>query len=376
MLPSLALLLLLQAGAAGSPGVVFNAPANWIPIEAPPLKAFTAPGLAAGEMILFTVWPEERVASGTFDTWFEGKLHNPGETVLQQTAVERRPLNGLDVLMVTQRISVPGRGQTVRLVYAIASGPRVALAMVTGNRDQLITRYAAEARDFLESLHFSEEAAAVVTPPDHPAAPPDTPAGIRAAIPPAGFNGTQPRGLFYRLLTGLGGSRMETGTRLFLPSGRLIMTPPSGGGDVIDLGRCNADMCGTYRIDGAWLTVRWDNGETRRLSYARSGETFTMDGDTWRPARGLDRAEAVGTWVDPAGGAAPVDAGLRLSADGTFTWGTGGRAGTLRGRYDLRGLTLTLHFTDGTTRDYAFFAAGRSRPAGLVSIDGSVYVRR
>lgn len=376
MLPSLALLLLLQAGVAGSAGVVFNAPANWIPIEAPPLKAFTAPGLAAGEMILFTVWPEERVVSGTFDTWFERKLHNPGETVLQQSPVERRSLNGLDVLMVTQRVSVPRRGQTVRLVYAIASGPRVALAMVTGNRDQLITRYAAEARDFLESLRFPEEAAAVVTPPDHPVASADAPAGKRAAIPPAGFTGNEPRGLFYRLQAGLGGGPMETSTRLFLPPGRLIMTPPSGGGDAIDLGRCNPDMCGTYRIDGAWLTVRWDNGETRRLSYARSGEEFTLDGDTWRPARGLDRAEAVGTWVDPAGGAAPVDAGLRLNADGTFTWGAGGRTSTLSGRYDLRGLTLTLHFTDGSSRDYAFYAAGRSRPAGLVSVDGRVYVRR
>lgn len=190
-------------------------------------------------------------------------------------------------------------------------------------------------------------------------------------VPPAGFVGNEPRGLFYRLLAG-GGSRMETRTRIFLPNRRLVRVEPFGSGDEIDLARCSGDTCGSYRMEGNMLVVRWDNGNTERLTFARAGEGFTLDGDAFQPARGLSPAEAAGNWGEPGG----VDAIMRLRSDGNFEWGAGSAATTLRGRYSLKGLTLELNFSDGTSKRYALFAAGRSRPAGLISLDGTVYSRR
>ena len=53
-------------------------------------------------------------------------------------------------------------------------------------------------------------------------------------------------------------------------------------------------MCGTFRMDAGALMAQWDTGDGERLSFARSGEGFTLDGDPNQPARGLERAEAVG----------------------------------------------------------------------------------
>jgi len=386
MIHQLSLLLLLQAAAGAPLGVEFRAPPNWIPMEAPPVHAFAPPGLGRGEMLLLTVWPAERVATPDgFDAWFGRKLAGPGEQVLQQSPLDRRPVNGLDVLTVTQRVALRGRGQVVRVVYAIAEGERVALAMLTSNQDQLVNHYAAEARGFFESMRFAAAASpATGSPaPAGGAAPagaaPPAPGrgGGRRVIPAAGFDGGEPRGLFYRLQAGYGSSRMETQTRIFLPSHRLLRVYPVGGGDSIDPARCNPGMCGGYRLDASGLTVRWDTGDTQRLSFARSGEGFTLDGDTFHPARGLDAAEAVGDWVNPGSAGNPFETGLRLRADGSFEWRSGsGEVSTLRGRYQLHGLTLELHFADGTSRPYTLFAAGRTRPAGLVTLDGSVYTRR
>lgn len=356
MINSLSLLFLLQAAPSPLPGVEFRVPEGWTAVEAPPLRVYAPPGLGAGQLLMLTVWPAERVAPpGTFATWFERKLILPGETILQQTQPERRPAHGLDVLTATLRVTMPQGGQVVRVVYAISAGERVALAMLTSSQDQLVNRYANEARGFFESLRFASP-----------------PAGGQAAIPPAGFDGSEPRGLFYRLQAGAGTTRMETRTRIFLPSKRVLRIEPVGGGDMIDLGRCSPDTCGGYQIEGPWLTVRWDNGDTRRLSYARSGDGFTLDGETFQPARGLSAAEAAGTWSNPGGG----NADLQLKGDGNFMWGAGTRETTLRGRYELQGLSLVLHFSDGTSRRYTLFAAGRTRPAGLISFDGSVYSRR
>jgi hypothetical protein len=358
MMNPLPLLLLLQAASNPGLGVEFRAPAGWQTVEATPFRAFAPTALPRGQALLLAVWPAERISGPhVFGSWFETKLSNPGETVLQQSALDHRPANGLDVLTVTQRVNLPQVGQVVRVVYGINAGERVAVAMLTANQDQLVTSYATQAREFFESLRFPATATA-------------TPGRTLASIPSAGFEGNMPRGLFYRLQTG--GSGMETRTRIFLPSNRMLRIDPVGGGNTIDLGRCSPDTCGGYRIEGGWLTVRWDNGDTQRLAFARSGEGFTLDGDAFHPARGLERAEAVGNWVDPGG----LDNRLQLKADGTFEWGAGSRESTLRGRYELQGLTLVLRFTDGISREYVLFPAGRTRPAGLISIDGSVYSRR
>lgn len=364
----LSLLLLLQAVPGPSSGVEFRAPAGWESVEAAPLHAFAPSGLARGEMLLLTLWQAERVQGrDAFAAWFERKLAGPGETVLQQSPVERRPANGLDVLAATQRVTLAQGGQVVRVVYGIAAADRVALAMLTSNQDQLVTRYATPVREFFESLGFAEAAPPVMA---RSVAPGSAPGVGVTAIPPAGFDGSRPRGLFYRLQAVSG--QMETRTLIFLPANRLLRKYPFGGGDTIDLARCNPDMCGGYRMDATSLTVRWDNGQTQRLTFARAGEGFTFDGDTFQAARGLERAEAVGNWVNPGG----ISTVLQLRSDGSFEWGTGGREGTLRGRYELRGLTLVLNFADGTRKQYTMFAAGRARPAGLISFDGSVYSRR
>jgi hypothetical protein len=364
MIHSTALLLLLQATSTHPLGVAFNPPPGWVPVEAPPLRAFAPPNLAPGQMLLLAVWPADRVGGPqVFGSWFETKLSNPGETVLQQSPLDRRTANGLDVLTVTQRVNLPQLGQVVRVVYGINAGERVAVAMLTSNQDQLVNQYALPARQFFESLRFSEAA--------QPAPTQASPGRAGSPIPAAGFAGSEPRGLFYRLQSGGGG--METRTRIFLPSQRVIRVEPYGDGNTIDLGRCSPDTCGGYRVEGGSLVVRWDNGNTERLSFVRSGFGFTLDGQDFHPARGVELAEAVGDWRNASGG---TDAVLRLRGDRSFEWSGGSSATTLRGRFELQGLMLTLHFSDGTSKSYALFAAARSRPAGLISLDGTVYSRR
>jgi hypothetical protein len=370
---SLALLLALQAVPGTPLGVEFIPPPGWVPIEAPPLRAFAPPGLTAGQVLLLTLWPAGRITPPEeFSTWFERRLVGAGETVLQQTGPERRSVVGLTVLTATQRVVLPQRGSVVRVLYGISAGDRVALAMLTSNQDELVTRFATPAREFFESLRFSEGLSGGDTSPGSKA-PPGT---GRTAIPAAGFEGDHPLGLFYRLQVGIGTTQMETRTRIFLPGQRVVRFYPFGGGNTIDLGRCNRDTCGSYQVEGAWLTVRWDTADSERLSFERAGDGFTLDGETYQPARGISTAEAVGDWVNPGNAGNAFDTALRLRADGSFEWGAGSAATTLRGRYELQGLALVLHFADGTSKQYTVFAAGRTRPVGLISFDGSVYSRR
>ncbi len=356
------LLLLLQVSGAPVP-VEFTAPPGWVAVEAPPLRAFTPTDLAPGQALLVAVWPTERINLNVFPNWFETRLNGPGETVLQQGPTERRPRNGLEVLTATQRVALPQLGPVVRVLYAIGAGDRVALAMLTANQDELVTRYAEPVRAFFESLRFSGATATSSSARE----------GGRTPIPAAGFEGSQPRGLFYRLRSG-GSSRMETQTRLFLPPNRILLVSPMGSGERIDLARCSPDTCGTYTVAGGFLMVRWDNNATQRLRFVRSADGFTLDGDTFQPARPVAAAEIVGSWGDPSNAGSSAS-GLKFSVDERFEWGAGSRETTLRGRYELKGMTLTLNFTDGTTKDYALFAAGRTRPAGLLSLDGTVFSR-
>jgi hypothetical protein len=371
-----ALLLTLQAVSGTPLGVEFQPPPGWLPIEAPPLRVFAPPRLAAGQLLMLTLWPAERLASpDQFAPWFERRLAAPGETVLQQTGPDRRSANGLAALTATQRVVIPQRGTMVRVVYGISSGDRVALAMLTSNQDELVNRFATPAREFFEGLRFPEALPPVA---DRPAPQqPGLPAGPdHTPIPAAGFDGDHPRGLFYHLQVGIGTTRLETRTRIFLDGQRVARMYPFGGGNTVDLARCNSDTCGSYRVEDAWLTVRWDNGDTQRLSFQRSGDGFTLDGETYQPARGISAAEAVGDWGNPGNAGNPFETALRLRGDGSFEWGAGSRESTLRGRYELQGLALVLHSSDGTDKQYTVFAAGRTRPVGLISFDGSVYTRR
>jgi hypothetical protein len=364
------LALMLQASAQ-SFGVEFQPPSGWQTVNAPPLRAF-APMLGAGELLLLAVFPPERLGSSdAFAAWFGSKLAAPGETILQESTLDRRAAHGHEALSKTQRVVIPGRGQMVRVAYAITDGKRVALAVLTSNQDQLINRHATVARTFFESMKFPHDAAA--SAPSGGSAPVATSAGF-VSIPPASVEGNRPRGLFYRLQVAMGATRMETQVRVFVAGERVMRISPFGDGNAIDASRCSRDTCGSYSVDGEWVNVRWDHGDTERLRVTTAGE-LVLGSDTFRPGRAVRGEEVVGDWVNPGTGSVPLSTPLRFRADGTFEWGTGSET-TLRGRYSLDGSTLTLAFTDGTSRKYALFAAGRTTPVGMISFDGTVYARR
>jgi hypothetical protein len=193
-------------------------------------------------------------------------------------------------------------------------------------------------------------------------------------IAPAAFDNGRPVGLFYRLKVNLvSGAGLELRTLLFLADNRISRTFPYGGGQSFDQSQCNADMCGDFTHEGDQITVRWDNDRVDQWQYRNTGESFELDGDTYRPARGLVQGVLTGTWAGAAstGSASNV---YEFGADGTFSFGTGG--GGVRGRYSIEGLTLSLAFADGTQSQRTLFAAGSSEPIGLIAVEGEVYRRQ
>jgi hypothetical protein len=194
-------------------------------------------------------------------------------------------------------------------------------------------------------------------------------------IPSAAFDGDRPVGLFYRLKVGFtSGNRLELHTRLFLPGNRFSRTFPFGGGDVFDQTGCNPDMCGTFEHTGSDVAVRWDNGQVDRWTYKRTPDGFELDGDSFKPARGLAQATLVGTWAGATNTGNASENVYTFRPDGTFSFGAGQRGAG--GRYSLKGLTLTLDFADGTKKRRTLFAAGSGDPVGLIAVEGDVYRRQ
>jgi hypothetical protein len=193
-------------------------------------------------------------------------------------------------------------------------------------------------------------------------------------IAPAAFDHGRPMGLFYRLKVNLvSGAGLELRTLLFLAGNRITRTFPFGGGQSFDQSRCNPDMCGDVAHEADQITVRWDNDRIDQWQYRKTGESFELDGDTFRPARGLAQAVLAGTWVGAAstGSASNV---YEFGADGAFSFGTGGSG--VGGRYSIDGLALSLAFADGTQSQRTLFAAGSSEPIGLMAVEGEVYRRQ
>ena len=183
------------------------------------------------------------------------------------------------------------------------------------------------------------------------------------------FEQQAPVGLFYRLKVDLtSGGRLEVRTLLFLPGNRIARTFPFGGADTFDASRCNPDMCGSYQWEPTQVTVRWDNGQIDRWSYRQTAEGIDVDGDSFKPARGVSQAVLVGTWGSSSQNV------YKFGADGTFTFGTGN--GGVGGRYSVQGLTITLAFADGTRQRRTLFAAGSSEPLGLICVEGEAYRRQ
>ncbi|HEX5726043.1 MAG TPA: hypothetical protein VFX98_11295 [Longimicrobiaceae bacterium] len=194
-------------------------------------------------------------------------------------------------------------------------------------------------------------------------------------IPAAAFDQDRPVGLFYRLKVDLmGGGRLEVRTLLFLAGDRITRTFPFGGGSAFDPSRCNPDMCGNYRHETGWITVRWDDGRVDQWPYGRTAEGFELDGDSFKPARPLTGADLIGTWAGAGNVGVSSENVYTFDPGGTFTFGAG-QSG-VGGRYHLDGLTLSLAFVDGSQAQRTLFAAGSGEPVGLVCVEGDVYRRQ
>jgi hypothetical protein len=178
-----------------------------------------------------------------------------------------------------------------------------------------------------------------------------------------------PQGLFY-LVRVIGAQQMQVEARIFLPGNRILRFFPAHGGDQADLTICATvpDQCGTYQLEGAEMRVRWDNGAAQQLAFARTDKGFSLDGDEFKPARPTAAAALVGAWSTISANR------VRFDGDGRYEWAVGGAGSVkLTGSYELRGLTLALHRSDGASETHTLFATGDRGEA--ICLDGDWYVR-
>ncbi len=195
------------------------------------------------------------------------------------------------------------------------------------------------------------------------------------AVASGSVTGGVPAGLFYRVTAGFTRfSRVTAETRLFLPGNRIVRTFPYGGGDTFAMSRCLPDTCGTYRIDGDFLTVNWANRPIERWTFGLAREGIELDGATFRPVRSVTREALLGEWSDAGSDGNPYANVYRFSQNGTFTFGSSSTP--LTGRFAVDGMTLILSFADGDVSRRTLFAADTSNSVALICIDGAVYGRR
>lgn len=174
-------------------------------------------------------------------------------------------------------------------------------------------------------------------------------------------------GLFYRVAVAtVGPRRVDTRTWLFLPGRRVSRVYPFGG--VFDPSRCSADTCGRYEIARAQFAVRWDGGRVDQWVFAKTGDSISLDGAPFRPARAMPGTALVGQWSDEQNNVYVFD------GSGRFSFGAGGRG--LTGTYKLQGFALTLAFADGDVRRRTLFGASAREPVELISVEGELYTRK
>jgi len=349
------------AAVADDFGVTFQPPPGWSPVPIEASRAFAPPGLPPGTFMLLILSHADTLAAQTFRAWYDRQLDQSDLQIMERGEVIDGSAHGLQFLVTTQIAQDPQAGHIQVLYYGISSGRQAALALMMTNSNALSQQHMPAVRAFFDSLGFAPTAAA-------PAAP-ETPPAPPVPIPPAALGDDGPHGLFYQVrVTGI--QQLQVEARTFLPGNRILRFFPDHGGDQADLTLCASvpDQCGTYQLAGAELRIRWDSGAAQQLAFARSEKGFSLDGDEFKPARPTSAAALVGAWSTIGGNRVSFD------ADGHYQWGTGEAGGvTLNGTYEVQGLTLTLHRSDGAVEAHTLFATGDRGEA--ICLDANWYVR-
>jgi hypothetical protein len=358
----LSLLALARAAMADDFGVTFQPPPGWSPVAVEDSRGFSPPGLPPGTFMLLIVSHADTLAAQTFRAWYDRQLALADLQIVERGEVLAGSAHGLQFLVTTQMAQDPQAGRIQVLFYGISSGRQAALALMMTNSGALSQQHMPVVRAFFDSLDF----AAAVAAPETPAAPPPAAA---APIPPAALGDGGPLGLFYQVrVTGI--QQLKVEARIFLPGNRILRFFPDHGGDQADLALCATvpEQCGTYQLEGAEMRIRWDNGAAQQLAFARTGKGFSLDGDEFKPARPTSAAALVGAWSTISANR------VRFDGDGHYEWAAG-EAGSVKliGTYELHGLTLTLHPSDGAAETHTLFATGDRGEA--VCLDDDWYVR-
>lgn len=357
----------------------FVPPPGWERIASPGLLSYRTPASQreSAQIYLFPSQPSAGSPQANFNSEWAKLVTAPlGAAPPAQLNTAQAP-GGWTA--VSGAVDVTRQGATFAVLLLTATGHERMVSVVVNMTGQL---HLSAIDQFFRQLEF--QVAAGTPPPGTPqrsadaASPPRNPAATGASpIPVAGLDKNRPVGLFYRLKVGVqSGARLEAETRLFLPGNRIARVFPFGGGDTFDpAARCLPDTCGSYQLDGGALSVRWDNGQVDRWAFAVAGNEITLDGTTFRPARPMTDATLVGEWTGSGDTGNPFLNGYRFERGSAFTFGSG-QKNPATGRYSLQGLTLTLTFADGTVSRRTLFAAGKTEPIGLISVEGEIYKRR
>ncbi|HEX4985072.1 MAG TPA: hypothetical protein VFV71_03260 [Burkholderiales bacterium] len=370
----------VAAGRETFDSATFTAPPGWERVSRPGVASFRAP---QGTTQIF-VYPGQAAPGdpqANFNAEWTRLVTVPlGVAPPPQVNVDRTP-NGWTAVSGAADVNRQGGSFAVLLMTATGQGRMASVVVSLAGQAHL-----AEVEQFFRQLEFRVPAAstppsanAAVPPKAANAAPAPRSEGAKAAlvpIAPARIDKSRPEGLFYRLKVQVqSGARLETQPWIFLPGNRAARVFPYGGGDSFDApARCLPDTCGSYRIEGGTLSVRWDNGRTDRWAFAATGEGITLDGTLFRPARPMTEAALAGEWTGSGDSGNALANVYRFERGGNFTFGSG-RQG-VSGRYRLQGLTLVLAFADGTESRRTLFAAGGGEPAGLISVEGEAYKRK
>jgi hypothetical protein len=265
-----------------------------------------------------------------------------------------------EVAVGARQTEAQGTATAIALVAIVGQGRAIGVVALA---DSEALR---EATAFLDSIAIASNASAATAPnAGSVAAAADTPLETGRIV------GGQPSGLFYAVqVPGIGSSRVDTATWLFLPGNRVSRVYPFGGTGLFDASRCNDDTCGSYQLGAGQLAVRWDGGRVDQWTFAATGEGIRLDGALYRPARAMTAASLVGRWSDAGYSGSNI---YTFDGNGRFSFGTSSDA--LTGSYRLQGFALTLHFADGDVRQRTLFAASAGEPVTMISVEGDIYAR-
>ncbi|MEZ4416700.1 MAG: hypothetical protein R3E10_13210 [Gemmatimonadota bacterium] len=320
------------------------------------------------------VFYASRSEAGSEQDVFASTWHTHVEPAVGASAPELRLRREGAFVIAVGAQQIVGQNGTVTAALITVSREGRTLPIVGVARGEVALR---ELTRFLDSVRPTSAAAAGPSTPIVPNAgrqngEPRPAAGV--PIEPGRVVNALPSGLFYRVEVDIAGGRgIETNTWLFMPGQRVSRFHPLGGSGVFDPSRCNPDTCGTYEISSGKLTVRWDGGSTQEWTFTATADGVRLDGQQYRPVRAVRAESLAGRWTDARSGDIGVNT-YTFDRGGRFSFGDGRSA--LTGSYRVRGLVLTLTFSDGDVRERMLFSASTEQPEGLISIDRAVYARR